>query len=266
MAKKVKDLDAFLDFGADEGSSVPAAEEKNAAEGSAAKEDNNAQSLGSSPIDLGDMPSFGGPVDLSEASGGADSSDSGDQGGFGSFDNMFGGFGDSSADAQAPAASAASATAAPARRKNSANSSYKVSSRKYTVGGVGLYSFGYRLKNFIIILLLAALLGAAVYGASIYLDLYYQPYILYAVAAGAGLTVIYYLLVSVAYRRRKNDVLSKEDFQNIYVNEKAVGKAAARTYKHLNGAYYAMVYSLIAAFIFAFMEVGFAVALNFLGV
>lgn len=266
MAKKVKDLDAFLDFGADEGSSAPAAEEKNAAEGSAAKEDNNAQSLGSSPIDLGDMPSFGGPVDLSEASGGADSSDSGDQGGFGSFDNMFGGFGDSSADAQAPAASAASATAAPARRKNSANSSYKVSSRKYTVGGVGLYSFGYRLKNFIIILLLAALLGAAVYGASIYLDLYYQPYILYAVAAGAGLTVIYYLLVSVAYRRRKNDVLSKEDFQNIYVNEKAVGKAAARTYKHLNGAYYAMVYSLIAAFIFAFMEVGFAVALNFLGV
>lgn len=263
MAKKVKDLDAFLDFGADEKSSAATAED------SAAKEDNNAQSLGSSPIDLGDMPSFGGPVDLSEAGGGDDSSassDGGDQGGFGSFDNMFGGFGDSAVDAQAPAASAASAAAAPARRKNSANSSYKVSSRKYTVGGVGLYSFGYRLKNFIIILLLAALLGAAVYGASIYLDLYYQPYILYAVAAGAGLTVIYYLLVSVAYRRRRNDVLSKEDFQNIYVNEKAVGKAAARTYKHLNGAYYAMVYSLIAAFIFAFMEVGFAVALNFLGV
>ncbi len=141
---------------------------------------------------------------------------------------------------------------------------YTDSKSTYEVAGVGVYKFGYRLKNFILIFLLSVVLGAIVFGAAYLLELLYIKYIFLAVLTGVAITILYYIFSSVGLRRRNGDRLTAENYIDIYVNnERKMGKPIVRAYKHFNGAYYATVYSIIAAFIIFALEIAVSAGLNY---
>lgn len=136
----------------------------------------------------------------------------------------------------------------------------------FDVGGVGIYPFGYRLKNFFLIMFLAALFSTITIVLAYLLGFRYMQYILYAGITGFVGTCLYYIVASVGLRRRNKDTLSSENYANIYINGNNVpGKKTRRAYKHFNGAYYATLYSIFVAVILFVTEISFCIGLNYLG-